>query len=94
MMESPLFRIRELLRAGESLSPSEIAQRLELARDLVDAGLQHWQSRGELARVQNLTQVGNSSCANRCAGTCSGCTPPAPPVPVEARYRWRAQRAA
>ena len=96
MMESPLFRIRDLLRDGESLSAAEIAQRLDLPQDLVDAGLQHWQRRGTIARVQTLVQAQSSegSCQSACAGACAACVRPQPPALVGARYRWRAKAAA
>ncbi|MDD3759921.1 MAG: FeoC-like transcriptional regulator [Acidithiobacillus sp.] len=95
MMESPLFRIRDLLRDGESLSATEIAQRLDLPQDLVDAGLQHWQRRGLIARVQTLVQaqVSGSSCQSACAGACAACVRPQPLASVGTRYRWRAKAA-
>ena len=93
MMESPLFRIRDLLRDGESLSAAEIAQCLDLPQDLVDAGLQHWQSRGQIAQVLALTQTPGSGCQSACAGACAGCVRPQPPTSAGTRYRWRAKAA-
>ncbi|UTV80845.1 FeoC-like transcriptional regulator [Acidithiobacillus sp. YTS05] len=96
MMQSPLFRIRDLLRDGESLSAAEIAQRLDLPQDLVDAGLQHWQRRGMITRVQTLVQaqVSGSSCQSACAGACAACVRPQLPASVGTRYRWRARATA
>ena len=89
-MQSPLFRIRDLLRAGESLRAVDIAERLQLPPELVDAGLEHWQSRGQIARLLPLVQSAAGSCQSSCAGGgCARCGQRPSAALTEPRYRWR-----
>ncbi len=74
-MDSPLFRVRELLRQGLVLSAPEIAQRLGLSQELIAAAIAHWQQRGKLKRVFSLALPPSAATRSTspCQGGCRSC---------------------
>lgn len=69
MTASPLRAVLAAVRsAGPGVGLDEIAKRLDLSRDEVDAMVGYWEERG----VLSVTRLGGGCVSARCAD-CSGC---------------------